>query len=272
MTDLRIIDTPGGPVVPVRDIARQMGCSRTTISNILHRHPAVFSMVMSSEWLATPSGRQKHTCIAKSAVEDLISHLRPLNHDNLPERIDAFRASQIRKNVTGPALSDILAEYGRRARALATDWDVDLALARKISMAAAVEKYPDLTPYRALVGSEISQERPALPAPAQDPDMLPDPEFEKYFSMAQLARFCQCEEKDAYKILYEEGVLDDMNGHRYLTRYGERFARAFPHFPLWPHRLTRKKIIRYNPQAVQLIRGKLFGIQTTLAQKAAGSG
>ena len=100
MNDPRIIDSPLGPVIPVVDIAKQVGCSRTTISHTMQRHPALFKDVTSIQWLETPSGRQKHTCIAKSAVEDLISHLRPINRDNLPERIDTFRVAQIRKNST----------------------------------------------------------------------------------------------------------------------------------------------------------------------------
>jgi len=269
--DLRIIETEAGPVVPVMDIARQMGCSRTTISNIMRRHPSLFRTTTSSEWLETPSGKQKHTCIAKSAVEDLISHLRPLNHDDLPARIDTFRASQIRKNAILPALSDVLTEYGKRARALAEDWDVDIAVARKVLMAAAVEKYPDLTPYRALI--------PANPSPLELPEKISsnssdpelpaaDPDYDRYFSLRKLAEFCQCEQKDARKILVDEGVVAYQNNHLILTKYGERFARLFTVMPEAPHRTYTEIRIRYNPDAVQLVRGKLFGIQTHLPQKA----
>ena len=268
--DLRIIETEAGPVVPVMDIARQMGCSRTTISNIMRRHPSLFRTTTSSEWLETPSGKQKHTCIAKSAVEDLISHLRPLNHDDLPARIDTFRASQIRKNAILPALSDVLTEYGKRARALAEDWDVDIAVARKVLMAAAVEKYPDLTPCRALIpANSIPLELPEKTGSNSSEPELPkaDPDYDRYFGIRDVAKFCQCQENQARKILVDEGVLAYQNDHVILTRYGERFGKVFTHYPEFPHRMVPHTLIRYSPEAVQLVRGKLFGIQTHLPQK-----
>ena len=269
--DLRIIESDIGPVVPVVDIARNVGCSRTTVFNTIRRHPTLFKGVTSSIQLETPSGKQRHTCIAKSALEDLISHLRPLNHDNLPERIEGFRAAQIKKKsalgVSAP-LSDVLTEYGRQARVLATEWGVDLPVAQRVVMATAVERFPDLTPYRALVGAgdkphDAIQE---LPAPAAGPKA--DPDYEKYFSLRKLSQFCQCEEKDARKILVDEGVVTYQNTHLVLTKYGERFGRLFTVTPEAPHRMYEEIRIRYSPEAVQLVRGKLASIQMRLPARA----
>ena len=271
MTDPRIIDSPLGPVIPVIDIAKQVGCSRTTLSHTMQRHPALFKDVTSIQWLETPSGRQKHTCIAKSAVEDLISHLRPINRDNLPERIDTFRAAQIRKNsAVAPALSDILAEYARQASVLAKDWDVNPAVAQKVSMATAVERYPDLMPYRALVGGNASEEAPV--SLALTPGLQADPDYDKFFSLRKLAQICQCEEKDARKILVDEGVIAYQNTHLILTHYGDRFGKIFKVTPEAPHRIYEESRIRYSPDAVQLVRGKLFCIQTTLTQGKKATG
>ena len=264
--DLRIIETEAGPVVPVMDIARQMGCSRTTISNIMRRHPSLFRTTTSSEGLQTPSGKQKHTCIAKSAVEDLISHLRPLNHDDLPARIDTFRASQIRKNAAPPALSDVLKRHADAADTLIDRWNYKPEVARSLAMTAAVEECPALLPYRG-PASLPANEPLALPAPVSE---LPaaDPDYDRYFSLRKLAEFCQCEQKDARKILVDEGVVAYQNNHLILTKYGERFARLFTVMPEAPHRTYTEIRIRYSPEAVQLVRGKLFGIQTHLPQKA----
>jgi len=133
-------------------------------------------------------------------------------------------------------------------------------------MTAAVEECPALLPYRG-PASLPANEPLALPAPVSE---LPaaDPDYDRYFSLRKLAEFCQCEQKDARKILVDEGVVAYQNNHLILTKYGERFARLFTVMPEAPHRTYTEIRIRYSPEAVQLVRGKLFGIQTHLPQKA----
>jgi hypothetical protein len=83
-----------------------------------------------------------------------------------------------------------------------------------------------------------------------------------------LAQFCQCEEKDARKILVDEGVIAYQNTHLVLTKYGERFGRLFTVTPEAPHRMYEEIRIRYSPDAVQLVRGKLASTQMRLPARA----
>ena len=131
-----------------------------------------------------------------------------------------------------------------------------------------MERFPDLTPYRALVGAEDKPHDAIqeLPAPAAGPKA--DPDYEKYFSLRKLAQFCQCEEKDARKILIDEGVIAYQNTHLVLTKYGERFGRLFTVTPEAPHRTYEEIRIRYSPEAVQLVRGKLASTQMRLPARA----
>ena len=269
--DLRIIESDIGPVVPVIDIARQFNRDRSTITRILSKpeNEPLFAGCLSTQVIATKAGKRECICITKAGMEELIAHLRPVNRDNLPERIGKFRKALMDRNtMVTPALSEILTEYGRQARALATEWGVDLPVAQRVVMATAVERFPDLTPYRALVGAgdkphDAIQE---LPAPAAGPKA--DPDYEKYFSLRNLAQFCQCEEKDARKILIDEGVVAYQNTHLVLTKYGERFGRLFTVTPEAPHRTYEEIRIRYSPEAVQLVRGKLASTQMRLPARA----
>ena len=161
-----------------------------------------------------------------------------------------------------PVLSDVLTEYDGQGTGISTEWGVDLPVAQRVVMATAVERFPDLAPYRALVGTgdkphDAIQE---LPTPAVGPKA--DPDYEKYFSFRKLAQFCQCEEKDARKILIDEGVI--AYTHLVLTKYGERFGRLFTVTPEAPHRTYEEIRIRYSPDAVQLVRGKLASTQMRL--------
>ena len=272
---LTIIESPIGPVMPADEVAKKIGCGRATISNTVHKpeNRALFAPYILTVRVKGKAGYRDKLCITKEGLDELIAHMRPIDRDGRSERIGTFRRALQTRNgdvVTLP-LSDVLIEYGKRARALAEDWDVDIAVARKVLMAAAVEKYPDLTPCRALI--------PANPSPLELPEKtgsnssepeLPkaDPDYDRYFSLRKLAEFCQCEQKDARKILVDEGVVAYQNNHLILTKYGERFARLFTVMPEAPHRTYTEIRIRYSPDAVQLVRGKLFGIQTHLPQKA----
>ncbi len=268
---LTIIDSPIGPVVPVNEVAKSIGYSRSAISNAIHKpeNAALFAPFILTVRVKGKAGYRDRLCIAKAGLDELISHLRPIERDGLPARIATFRAAQMQKNTfSAPPLSDILTEYGKRARALSSEWGVDPGAAQRVTMADAVEKYPDLMPYRALVGpvEEAPKNVPALPAPAQDDLPKADPDFEKYYSMEKLAAFCQCSRDEAHNILEKESVIECVNKVWRLTRYGARFGKMFPHYPLFPHRMTERWMIRYNPEAIQLVRGKLFGTQIPLAE------
>ena len=270
--ELSIIESDIGPVIPVDEVARHIGCGRATISNTIHKpeNRALFAPYILTVRVKGKAGYRDRLCITKDGMEELIAHMRPVNKDNRSERIGKFRrALQSREgNVVSLDLSDVLTEYGRQARVLSTEWGVDLPVAQRVVMATAVERFPDLTPYRALVGAgdkphDAIQE---LPAPAAGPKA--DPDYEKYFSLRKLAQFCQCEEKDARKILIDEGVIAYQNTHLVLTKYGERFGRLFTVTPEAPHRTYEEIRIRYSPEAVQLVRGKLASTQMRLPARA----
>ena len=270
--ELSIIESDIGPVIPVDEVARHIGCGRATISNTIHKpeNRALFAPYILTVRVKGKAGYRDRLCITKDGMEELIAHMRPVNKDNRSERIGKFRrALQSREgHVVSLDLSDVLTEYGRQARVLSTEWGVDLPVAQRVVMATAVERFPDLTPYRALVGAgdkphDAIQE---LPAPAAGPKA--DPDYEKYFSLRKLAQFCQCEEKDARKILVDEGVVTYQNTHLVLTKYGERFGRLFTVTPEAPHRTYEEIRIRYSPEAVQLVRGKLASTQMRLPARA----
>ena len=270
--ELSIIESDIGPVIPVDEVARHIGCGRATISNTIHKpeNRALFAPYILTVRVKGKAGYRDRLCITKAGMEELIAHMRPVNKDNRSERIGKFRrALQSREGHVVPLdLSDVLTEYGRQARVLSTEWGVDLPVAQRVVMATAVERFPDLTPYRALVGAEDKPHDAIqeLPAPAAGPKA--DPDYEKYFSLRKLSQFCQCEEKDARKILVDEGVVTYQNTHLVLTKYGERFGRLFTVTPEAPHRTYEEIRIRYSPEAVQLVRGKLASTQMRLPARA----
>lgn len=274
--DLRIVESEIGPVVPVKDIAEMIGYTRQALSGLIRSHKDTLLPFTITLSLPSTGGNQDTQCITRDGVDALFLFMRvPADPAKLARFIEVKKQIMNRigegkgavmtfnhETNTAP-LSGVLSEYARQAKTLASEWGVDLPVAQRVSMAAAIEKYPDLTPYRALVGADKPPaDIPALPAP----DSLPraDPDYDKYFSLRKVAQFCQCQENQARKILVDEGVIAYQNDHCILTRYGERYGKVFKHYPEFPHRMTEKIMIRYAPEAVQLVRGKLFCIQTTL--------
>lgn len=269
--DLRIIESEIGPVVPVNEVAKQIGCGRATISNTVHKpeNAALFAPYLLTVRVKGKAGYRDRLCITKEGLDELIAHMRPIQKDNRSMRIGKFRESLRDRHIANdvPALSDVLTEYGKRARALATKWGVDLAVARRVVMADAVEKYPDLTPYRALVGGDKPQDAIcALPDPG-----LPkaDPDFERYFPLPKIAEMCKCDEEVARRILEDAGIIGFANRHTTLSTRGsiEDFGKVFTCYPYFPHRMTPRGHIRYNSdKCCHLIREKLFGIQAPLSE------
>jgi len=276
--DLRIIDSPIGPVIPVDEVARHIGCGRATLSNTIHKpeNRALFAPYILTVRVKGTGGYRDRLCITKDGMEELIAHMRPVNKDNRSERIGKFRRTlQNRKDRVGsPDLSDVLKRHANAADILIERWNYKPEVARSLAMTAAVEECPALIPYRgpaSLSVNELPVDVPALPAPASGSQA--DPDFEKYHSLDDVARFAQCPRNEAHKILEDERVIECVGKVWRLTRYGERFGRMFPIYPLWPHRPDYMRwLIRYNPDAIQLVRGKLFCIQTTLAQRAKVTG
>lgn len=290
--NVRVLQTEThGLVMPITDICAEIGYSRSGATRLLERNKDSFVGKTVSESFHTPAGARVNLCLTKEGIDLFIALLCPseTTRPELAERVRQFRAevfgesraalinlSRVESSSKGAILplstidplKDALTRYADRADVLIERWKYLPEVARSLCMAAAVEECPDLVRYRgpAMLPEGKTEEVPALAAPAQDDLPKADPDFEKYYSMEKLSDYCQCEAKQAYKILYDEGVLADMNGHRALTRFGERYAKVFLHMPYFPHRLTVKWMIRYNPEAVQLVRGKLFGTQIPLAE------
>ena len=274
IADLRIIDSPIGPVVPVNDIAEMMGYTRQGLSGLIRSHKDTLSPSTLSLSLHTAGGNQETQCITREGLDNLFLFMKtPKDPAKLPGFLE-MRKSILSKFEGGnlqitannhPALSGILTEYGRQARVLADEWGVDLPVAQKVVMATAIDKFPDLMPYRALVGPADIPDTPMLPAPASGP--AADPDYERYISLRKLSHFCACSEPDARKILVDEGIIGYQNTHMVLTKYGHRFAKLFTVTPEAPHRMYEETRIRYSPDAVQLVRGKLASIQIALGQK-----
>ena len=268
--DLRVIESEIGPVIPLVDVAHSVGRDRSAITKALHKpeNASLFVGLLSIQAIRTRAKTRMCQCITKAGMDILIPLLRPINRDNMPQRIATFRAAQMQKNTfSAPQLSDVLTEYGKRARALSSEWGVDPGGAQRVAMADAVEKYPDLTPYRNLVGSgdKPHDAIPELPAPD-----LPkaDPDFEKYFPLPKIAEMCKIDESTARRILEDEGIIGFENKHTTLSTRGalEDFGRVFTCYPYFPHRMTPRGHIRYNSdKCCHLIREKLFGIQAPLS-------
>lgn len=276
--DLRVIETETGPVYPVTDICASVGYSRSSATRMFQSHKASFVGLHVTQRIKTRAGGRDVLCLTKEGAERFLSLMVPdsTSRPALAARVEQFKASmfdraQLPAPVAALALSDVLNRYADAADILIDRWNYKPEVARSLAMTAAVEECPALLPLRgpaALPVNEPPADIPALPAPATGPQA--DPDFEKYHSLGDVARFAQCtSENAAHKILEQEGVIECVNRVWRLTRYGERFGKMFPVYPLWPHRPDYMRwLIRYSPEAVQLVRGKLFGIQTHLPQKA----
>jgi len=273
--DLHIIDSPIGPVIPVDEVAKHIGYSRSAVSNTINNpeNRALFAPFISSVRVKGTGGYRTRLCITKAGMEELIAHhLRPINRDNLPARIGKFREAMVKRSAD-PAPSDILTEYGKQARALATEWGVDITVARKVLMAAAVEECPKLTPCRALIPANSAVlELPEKTGPNSSELELPqaDPDFERYYSLEKLADYCQCSRDTARNILEDEKIIERVNGIWRLTKKGldpeHPYGKMFPHMPWYPHLLSVKWAIRYHPNATHFIRGKILGVSVEPAK------
>lgn len=282
--DLRIIESKIGPVVPVNDIADMIGRTRQALSGLVRSHKDQLSPFTIVLKLPSNGGNQDTTCITRDGLDDLFTLMQtPRNPAELSKFFEMKRQALAKlegrshaqdieiRTVPIPQLSGILTEYGKRARALATEWGADLAVAQRVVMADAVEKYPDLMPYRALVGpvEKAPEDIPALPAPVQDDLPKADPDFERYFPLQKIADMCKCDEDVARRILEDAGIIGFANRHTTLSTRGsiEDFGKIFTCYPYFPHRMTPRSHIRYHPdRCCHLIREKLFGIQAPLSE------
>jgi len=280
---VRVLPSEIGPVIPVVDIISNIGYSRSSVTKALNRHPDMFKGLTTFQPIDTRRGSQQGQCLNGAGVRNLILLLQPSaeSKPDLRARVEAFKAEQygkLEETEKAPVpdlLESSLLHYGRIGNILIKEWECPADVARRLAMAAVVEECGEsAVRFRGpFLGEPAKTVPPALPAPGQAMDSsieAPDPDFERYFSMQKVAEMCQCSRNEAVNILEKEGVIAYANGIWHLTRLGEQFGKAFPTYPLFPQRLTRKMMIRYSPAAVNLVRGRLNTTQTALPAARAG--
>lgn len=77
---LRALPSSIGTVIPVVDIAENLGYSRSAITKAIERNKELFEGLTSSETLPTTGGNQTFLCINNTGTERLILLLRPLKN------------------------------------------------------------------------------------------------------------------------------------------------------------------------------------------------
>lgn len=274
---MRTIPSDIGPVIPIIDIVENIGYSRSAVTKTLKRHEAFFIGLTSSQSIDTRRGPQYAKCLNAEGVRRLIMLLDPSAKTNpeLFKRVESFKLSVLENlgespiPVSSPAslqgnqfqdpVLGSLRKNAERAKVLVSDYKYPEETALRLAMEAVVQECGDEA--RQFKGPATA---PALPAPVQE-DLPPaDPDFERYHSLEKLSTYCQCSSKEAHRILEDEHVIECVNKIWRLTRYGERYGKMFECMPFFPHSRARRWMIRYHPDAVQLVRGKLMGMQLPL--------
>jgi hypothetical protein len=91
-TQMRVLDSPIGKVIPVADIAENLGYNRSSITKAIARNAGVFGGLTQIQSLKTPGGMQDFLCLNQIGIERLILLLRPMkDRVDLFKRIEAFR-------------------------------------------------------------------------------------------------------------------------------------------------------------------------------------
>lgn len=266
----RVLPSPIGPVIPAVDVARNIGYSRSALTHAMSKNKALFNGLKVTMEIDTTRGPQHGICLNSEGVAQLLSVLSPSgsSKSELKDRLDAYRervfGGRANPLVPGPdPLTESLRRNAERADILISGYGYTPELARKLAMQKVVDE----------VGEDafIFRGPAMLPALPETTEPVPaagfpdaDPDFERYFSMQKVAEMCHCTRNEAVNILDKEGVIAYANGIWHLTRLGERFGKAFVTYPLAPHRMNPKTVIRYSPAAVNMVRGRLSSTQAAL--------
>ena len=95
---MRLIDSPIGKVIPVLDIADNIGYDRSSITKTIQRNLALFEGLTLSQTLSTPGGMQTFLCVNRMGLDRIIMLIRPIkNRKELFERAEAFKAKAFEK-------------------------------------------------------------------------------------------------------------------------------------------------------------------------------
>jgi prophage antirepressor-like protein len=260
---------------PLADLATAWGIDRKTPGNLIGRNHALFKGMFLSDGDVTyhdVSERGLYLLMGKisadrlknpEAKEALIRFQRWV-----PELIQKYRKGNIVRTtaVIENPLADSLNRHADIADILTARYGYKPEIARNLAMEAVVMEQGD---------KAIIYRGPALPPVTTDEELEPahpliegaDPDFDKYFSLTKVAEYCDCTTDQARNILEKEGVLEYSNKLWHLTRYGEGFGKTFTTMPWYPHRLTEKKMIRYSPVGVDLVRKHMAASQSELPLK-----
>jgi hypothetical protein len=261
--------------MPVVDIADMLGYSRSAINKAIKDHEGKINPCKTFLPLSTPGGFQQFVCLNREGVDYLLLFIHPAKTRMSDDEYIDFRHNLLERMSNGkPEIPKILPVDNPLAAALTRHADIaDILIARygykpeiarNLAMQAVVTEQGE---------KAIIYRGPAL-LPAAEPEAVlveltgADPDFDKYFSLTKVAEFCKCTTDQARNILEKEKVLDNSNGLWHLTRYGESFGKVFTINPLHPHRLTEKKMIRYNPDAVELVKKHMAAGQSELPLKS----
>lgn len=282
---IRIIESEIGPVIPALDIAKNIGYTRSAITKAMERgkkkDKALFNGLTAYPRIETKHGIQPVLCLTPVGIDRLISILDPPSKSKaeLCERIAAFRKSALSKSTdksiheTIPAAPDLIIMSLNRnadiAEILINRYDYDPVVAHNLAMTNVVNEVGDIAlPWKgpaALPAPDLFPvaEHRRWPEPALPPEA--DPDFDRYFSLRKIAEIVKESEDRVRNILEKEGLLSYSNTIWHLTRVGEQFGKVFTTYPLWPHRMTEKKNIRWSPAAIERVRIHLSAGQTQLA-------
>ena len=89
---MRLIDSPIGQVIPVVDIAENIGYSRSSITKTLNKYSTDFEGLKTFQTLPTAHGAQQFLCLNLKAIDRLILHLNPAeNRQELYAKVQEFR-------------------------------------------------------------------------------------------------------------------------------------------------------------------------------------
>jgi hypothetical protein len=95
---VRSVPSEIGPVIPVVDIAENIGYSRSSITNTITKNESTFKGFTLIKDLNTAGGMQAHLCLNRTGIERLLLLLRPAkNKGDLCERVEEFRAKAFGK-------------------------------------------------------------------------------------------------------------------------------------------------------------------------------
>jgi hypothetical protein len=277
----------------VIDIVENIGYSRSAVTKAIRRHPGVFKGLTISQPVDTRTrGEQQCKCLNEEGIKQLIMLMEPGAQSNpdLYERVEAFKARVLRESpVPAPvamalpedqphstvSLKASLLHHADIADILIERWGYSEETARRLAMAAVVEEVGDeaaIFKGPAMLPAAAPEEGTPATAAEENPKcrdcimLEADPDFDRYFSLEKVAAMCAITKVQAQNILEKQDLIAIRIGVIHLTRLAEslEIGRVFTHYPLAPHRMNPKKIIRYSPKAIERVKAALQAQQAPL--------